>query len=198
MKTPTQQYEPEAIDLSDTEYTVEQTGTDKNMRPEYEAKDPTGDTIFSGLYEMYQTKDAFTFADADGNELFTVTASGTLDIAGDYILTDSHTGEDLVVLENDFSLLQDTWRVRDADDESLLAEITSRGGLVTVGRKLLPFGQWIGHRYEITDAEGDAVGSIESGFAILDEYEITVSDTSSVPIAPIVVGTIVVDGIQAN
>lgn len=198
MKTPTQRSQPEAIELSGTQYTVEQTGKDKNMRPEYEARDVTGDTIFSGLYEMYQTKDAFSFADADGNELFTVTASGTLDVAGEYILTDSHTGEDLVVLENDLSLLQDTWRLRDVDDGSLLAEINSRGGVVTLGRKLLPFGGWIGHRYEITDAEGDGVGSIESDFAMFDEYEITISDTSSVPTAPIVIGTIVIDGIQAN
>jgi uncharacterized protein YxjI len=194
----TNQYQPEALDLSGSRYTVEQTGKDKNMRPEYEAKDTAGETIFSGLYEMYQTKDKFAFTDGDGDEMFTVEASGTLDIAGDYILTDSHTGEDLVVLENDFSLLRDSWRIRDADDESLLAEITSRGGFVTVGRKLLPFGRWIGHRYEITDAEGDSVGSIESEFAMFDEYDITISDTSSVPTAPIVIGTIVIDGIQAN
>lgn len=192
------QHKPEAIDLSGTQYTVEQTGKDKNMRPEYAAKDVAGDTIFSGIYNMYQTKDSFSFVDPDGTELFTVTASGTWDIAGDYRLTDSHTEENLVILENDFSLFQDTWRVRDADDGSLLAEITSRGGLLTVGRKVLPLGQWIGHKYEITDAEGDAVGSIESDFALFDEYDITINDTSSVPTEPIVIGTIVIDAIQGN
>lgn len=198
MRTTRQQYQPEAIDLSGTQYTVEQTGSDTNMRPEYEARDAAGDTIFSGVYRMYQGKDEFPFVDADGTEIFTVTASGTWDVAGDYLLTDSHTGEPLVVLDNDFSLLQDTWRIRDADGGSLLAEINSRGGLVTVGRKLLPLGQWIGHAHEITDAEGDVVGSIESDFALLDEYEITLSDTSSVPTEAVVIGTIVIDAIQAN
>jgi len=198
MRATTDQYKPEAIDLSDTQYTVAQTGKDKNMRPEYEAKDVAGNTIFRGKYMMYQGKDAFTFTDSDGNEIFTVKASGTWDIAGDYCLTDRHTDEDLVMLENDFSLLQDTWRIRAIDDGSVLAEITSRGGLVTAGRKIIPLGQWIGHRYEITDAEGDAVGSIESEFAIFDEYDITISDTSSVPTEAIVIGTIVIDAIQAN
>lgn len=194
----THQYRPEAIALTGTEYTVEQTGKDTNMRPEYAAKDVAGDTIFSGTYKMYQKKDEFSFVDADGDEIVTVTASGTWDIAGEYHLTDSHTEEDLVILDNDLSLFQDTWRIRDADDGSLLAEITSRGGLVTAGRKFLPFGQWIGHKYEVTDAEGDTVGSIESDFAVFDEYDITISDASSVPTEAIVVGIIVIDAIQAN
>src|SRR6056297_1472959 len=197
MPTP-QQYEISGLGLSGTQYTVEQTGTDENFRPEYEARDVTGDTIFRCTHNMYEEKDAFPFVDADENELFTVEASGTWDIAGDYLLTDSQTGEDLVVLDNDFSILQDTWRIRDAQDESLLAEISSRGALFTVGRKLLPVGQWIGHELEITDADGDSVGTIESDFAVFDQYEITISDSSSVPIDPIVAGTVVIDGIQEN
>lgn len=147
---------------------------------------------------MYEEKDEFPFVDADGNVIFTVKASGTWDIAGDYLLTDSHTGEDLILLDNDFSLAQDTWRIRDADDRSLLAEINSRGLLITLGRKFLPFGQWIAHKYEVTDAEGAPVGTIEGRFAIFDQYEIDLTDTSSVPTEPIVIGTIVIDAIQGN
>lgn len=197
MGTP-QQYEIAALGLSGTEYTVEQTGTDKNFRPEYEARDVTGETIFRCTHQMYEGNDSFPFVDADGTDLFTVEASGKWDIAGDYLLTDSQTGEELVVLDNDFSLLQDTWRIRDADDESLLAEIKSRGALYTVGRKLLPVGQWIGHKFEITDAEDNSVGTIESGFAVFDQYEITIRDRSSVPVDPIVAGTVVIDAIQGN
>jgi len=195
METP-QPYEIAGLGLSGTEYTVEQTGKDKNFRPEYEAENVTGDTVFRCTHQMYEENDTFPFVDENGNELLTVEASSAVNIAGDYVLTDSHTGKEIVVLDNDFSLLQDTWRVRDAEDGSLLAEITSRGGLVTAGRKLLPVGQFIGHRYKITDAEGAAVGTIESEFAIQDQYEITISDSSSVPVGPIVVGTVVIDAIQ--
>lgn len=198
MQARTRRYQPEAFALSGTEFTVEQTGKDGNMRPEYEARDVTGDTLFSGKYEMYREKDTVRFTGPDGDEVCTVTASGTWDIAGDYLLTDSHTGEDLVVFENDFSVLRDAWRVRDADDGSLLAEVESRGTLVTVGRKVLPLGQWIGHEYEITDPDGDTVGAIESGFAIFDEYDVTITDTGSVPTAPIVIGAAVIDAIQSN
>lgn len=198
--TTSQQYELTAIDISGSQYTVEQTGRDENFRPEYEARDVTGETLFRGTYRMYEERDEFPFVDADGNEIFTVKASETWDIAGDYLLTDSRTGEDLVILDNDFSLLQDTWRIRDADDRSLLAEINSRGALVTLGRKLLPLGQGIAHKYEIADADGDSVGSIEGEFALFDfdQYDVTLTDTSSVPADPIVVGAIVIDAIQGN
>lgn len=191
-------YHLAAIDLSGTQYTVEQTGRDENLRPEYEARDVTGETIFRSRYEMYQSKETFPFVDDDGTELFTVTARKALDIAGEYVLTDTHTGEDVVVLDNDLSLLRDTWRIRDAEDGTALAEITSRGALVTAGRKLLPFGGWVGHEFEITDGEGEAVGSIESEFGMLDEYEVTITDASSVPVEPIVVGAVVIDAIQNN
>lgn len=193
-----QQYETTTLGLSGSQYTVEQTGTDENFRPEYEARDVTGNTIFRCTHQMYEETDSFPFVDADGNELLTVEAGGAWDIAGDYLLTDSQTGEELVVLDNDLSLFEDTWRIRDAEDESIIAEINSRGALVTVARKILPVGQWIGHSFEITDAEGDTVGTIESDFAVFDQYEISISDSSSVPVDPIVAGTVVIDAIQGN
>ena len=44
--TDPRQYEIGSLGLSGSQYTVEQTGTDKNFQPEYEARDVTGDTIF--------------------------------------------------------------------------------------------------------------------------------------------------------
>lgn len=194
----TDQYGVTALDLSGTQYTVEQTGRDENFRPEYEARNAAGDTLLEGTYKMYEGKDEFPFVDADGTEIVTVTASGTWDVAGDYVLTDSQTGADVAVLDNDFSVFQDTWRIRDPDDQSVLAELTSGGALATAGRKLLPLGQWIAHNYEIANADGEHAGTIEGEFAIFDQYEITVTDPGSVPTDPIVVGTIVVDAIQGN
>nr|WP_235010831.1 hypothetical protein [Halobellus limi] len=149
---------------------------------------------------MYEERDEFPFVDADGTEICRVKAIDTWDIAGDYLLTDSQTEKDLVIFDNDLSLLQDTWRIRDAEDESLLAEVNSRGALVTLARKLLPVGQGIAHKYEITDSEGGSVGSIEGEFALFDfdQYEITLTDTSSVPTEPIVIAAIVIDAIQGN
>jgi uncharacterized protein YxjI len=193
-----QQYEVGTLGLSGSEFTVQQTGTDKNFRPEYEAKDVAGEPIFHCTHNMYEGTDSFPFVDTDGTELFRVEASGKWDIAGDYLLTDSQTGNEVVVLDNDLSLLQDTWRLRDPGDDSLIATISSRGTVYTLARKILPVGQWIGHEFEIRDADGNTVGTIQSDFAVFDEYELTLTDRSSVPVDPILAATVVIDAIQEN
>ena len=198
--TALQQYALSAINLSGSQYTVEQTGRDKNFRPEYEARDVAGDTIFRTTYQMYEGKDEFPFIDGDGTEVCRVKAIDAWDIAGDYLLIDSHTDEELVILDNDLSLLQDTWRLRDVDDQSLLAEINSRGTFTTLARKLVPAGQGFAHTYGITDSEDSSVGSIEGEFAPFgfEQYDVTLTDTSSIPTEATVIGAIVIDAIQGN
>ncbi|MFC6889988.1 hypothetical protein ACFQEY_13340 [Halorubrum trueperi] len=146
---------------------------------------------------MYEKKDEFPFVDKDGTEICRVKAIDTWDIAGDYLLTDSRTDEELVIFENDLSVLQDTWRLSDANDQSLLAEINSRGAPVSLARKLLPGGQYLAHKYEISDANGDSIGTITGEFTLFDfdQYEIDLTDTSSIPTEPIVIAAIVIDAI---
>jgi len=187
-------YDIGAVDLSDDRYTVEQ----HSIRNKYEAMDAEGNTVLRGKHEMFKVKDEFPFTDPDGNEAFTIKASGVMDIAGDYLLTDGQTGDELVILDNDFSILQDTWTIRDADDRSVLAEITSRGAVITLARQFLPFGEWIPHKYEIVDETGAHVGQIDGQFSLKDRYEISIDDASSVPKEPIVAGAMVIDAIQGN
>jgi len=137
------------IDLSEDEYTVEQS----LVRNKYVAEDADGEVVLRGKQKL---------------------------------------------LDNDLSFLQDTWRVRDPDTERKLAEINSRGALVTLARNSLPFGEWIPHEYEITDRNGDHVGSIERQFALRDRYEITIDDASDVPKEPVVAAAMVIDAIQKN
>lgn len=190
----TKTYDIDGIDLSDNSYTVEQ----NLVRKKYEARDAAGNTVLRGKQKLFKSKREFPFADADGNEVFTVKAKAVIDIAGDYVLTDTRSGEDLVILDNDFSILQDRWTIRDADDRSVLAEIESRGALYTLARRKLPFGKMIPHKYEITDADGAHVGSIGGQFSFRDRYEITIDDASTVPREPIVAAAMVIDAIQGR
>jgi uncharacterized protein YxjI len=78
----------------------------------------------------------------------------------------------------------------------VLAEISSRGALVTLARNNLPFGQFIPHKYEITDGDGRHVGTIDGQFSMRDRYEIELDDTSTVPKEPILAAAMVIDAIQ--
>ena len=190
-----EQYDITGIALDDDSYTVIQ-GV---VRNKYKALDSAGTTVLRGKQELFKLKEKFPFVDADGEAVFTVTASSIIDVAGDYVLSDAATDEPVVILDNDFSMLQDTWTIRDPDTREALAEIDSRGAGVTLARNLLPFGELIPHKYEITDPQGGHVGSIDGQFTLLkDRYEVTIDDASRVRKEPILAAAMVIDAIQNN
>jgi len=180
------------IDLSGDRYTVEQS----LFRNRYAASDAAGNTVLRGKQKLFKLKEAFPFVDADGDDVFEVRAGGIIDVAGNYVLTDSVTGEDVVVLDNDYSVFRDVWRVRDPDTGALLAKLASRGAVTTLARNYLPLGALIPHRYEITDRDGGHVGSIAGQVSVRDRYEITIDDASAVPREAIVAAAMVIDAIQ--
>jgi len=182
------------LDLNDDRYEVEQS----LVRNKYEATNSRDETVLRGKQKLFKAKEQFPFTDAQGNEVFTVQASGIVDVAGNYALTDAQTEEDLLVLDNDFSILQDTWRIRDARDDSLIAQIDSRGAAVTLARNYVPLGALIPHKYEITGPQGAHVGNIDGQFTMKDRYEITIDDASAVPTEPVIAAAMVIDAIQGN
>ena len=183
------------IALDGNRYTVEQS----LIRNKYAAYDEHGDLILRGKQKLLKMKEEFPFVGPDGEEVFTVKAGGILDVAGNYAIIDAGTGEEVVVLDNDFSVFKDVWTVRDADDGSALATITSRGALVTLARHFVPIvGPLIPHKYEIADQHGDHVGNIDGQFSFRDRYDIIIDDASDVPKEAVVAAAMVIDAIQGN
>ncbi|MFB6195084.1 MAG: LURP-one-related/scramblase family protein [Haloplanus sp.] len=183
-----------AIDLNGSTYTVEQS----LVRNKYAAYDGNGDLVLRAKQKLFKLKEEFPFVDAEGNEVFTVKAGGILDVAGNYAIIDAETGERVAVLDNDYSLFRDTWTIRDGDTEATLAEINSRGAVVTLARNLIPFGELIPHKYEITDQEGTHVGTIDGQFSLRDTYDIVIDDAGTVPRDAVVAAAMVIDAIQGN
>jgi uncharacterized protein YxjI len=185
----------ESIDLTDDNYVVEQS----LIRNKYKALDSTGEVVIRGKQKMLKMKEEFPFLDAGGNELFTVNAAGILDVAGNYAIVDSATDERVAILDNDYSILQDTWRIRDGETEDLIAKIESRGAAVTIARNAVPFlGPLIPHKYEITDKNGNHVGNIDGQLSLKDRYEISIDDSSDVPKETVVAAAMVIDALQGN
>ena len=188
-------YDIQGIELSDDQYTVEQ-GLIRSSK--FKAMDKAGNVILRAKQKKFKLKEEFPFVDADGNEVFEVKAGGIMDVAGDYTLKDAQTGEEIVILDNDYSLLQDTWKIRDARTEAKVAEINSQGAAVTIARNVVPFGGWIPHKYEITDVDGKHVGSIDGQLSLKDRYDITIDDSTGVPKEAVVAAAMVIDAIQGN
>jgi uncharacterized protein YxjI len=186
-------YSIDGIDLTEDSYLVEQS----LIRSKYAAYDDDGNKVLGTKQKMFKAKEEFPFTDPDGNEVFTVKAGSIMDVAGNYMMTDA-SGNEIVVLDNDFSIMQDTWRVRDPDSDDLLAEINSQGAIFKVIRTVVPYGQFLPHKYEITDADDNHVGNIDGQFSLKDKYDITIDDASNVPKEAIIAAAMVIDAIQGN
>jgi len=179
----------------DDSYTVEQS----LIRNKYAAKDNQGRTVLKGKQKLMKMKEEFPFTDGEGNEVFKVKAKGVVDIAGDYVLIDSRTEEEVVVLDNDFSLLKDVWKIRDPDTEDVIAEIESRGALVSLLRGISSLiDLLVPQKYEITDASGNHVGTIEGHVSFRDRYDIEIDDAREVPKEVTIASAMVIDAIQNN
>jgi len=192
----TSNYDIEGLDLADDHYTVEQ----NLVRNQYTALDERGNTVFEGKQKTFKLKEEFPFVDENGEDVFTIKAQQIRDYEGQYVLTDARSGEDVVVLDHEYSLLEQitgaTWTIRDPETDAELAEITSRKfvGLFRTGL----LGNLIPHHYEITDADGGHVGSISGQLSMKDRYDIEIDDASAVPREPVVAAAMVIDAIEGN
>lgn len=183
-----------AIDLTGDEYEVVQS----LIRNKYAAYDGDGDLVLRGKQKMFKLKEEFPFVDANGDPAFTVKAGGILDIAGDYTLVDDATDEPVVVLDENYTLFADRWKIRDPDTEALIATIESKSTLVSFLRHIHAIFNFVPHAYEIGDSDGDHVGSIDGKFSLKDKYDVTIDDASDVPQEAVVAAAMVIDAIEGN
>lgn len=191
-----QQYNIDRLALTDDNYTVEQ----NLVRNKYKALDSGGETVLQGKQKTFKLKEEFPFVNGAGEDVFTVRAQQIRDYEGTYVLTEVTSDEDIIILEHEYSLVEQitgaTWRIRDADTDELLAEITSRKfvGLFRTGL----LGNLIPHKYEITDPDGTHVGTIAGQLSLGDTYDVEIADASSVPREPVVAAAMVIDAIEDN
>ncbi|MFB6144793.1 MAG: LURP-one-related/scramblase family protein [Candidatus Nanohaloarchaea archaeon] len=155
------------IDFSAEEFTVKQS----LVRNRYEIF--AGDRlILKAKQNLFKMKEEFPFVDEEGREVFTIKAQQMLDIAGDYTLVDSGTGEEVAVLSKKFTLLKHVWKVKNTEGKEL-ATIESRSAFIELLRSLSDVLSLLPHKYTIT-AEGRDIGSIEGRLSLRDTYDVKV------------------------
>jgi len=185
------------IDLTGDEYTVKQ----HLVLNRYKVFDGDGNHILRAKQKLFKFKEQFPFVDPEGDDVFEINAKGVFDVAGDYVITESATDEPIAVLDKNWTLLTHRWKVRDPDDERLLATIESQGIGVQLLRSLPVvsiLGQFIPHEYTIEDPDGDRLGDIEGRLSIRDIYDITIEDTGEAPREALVAAAIAIDALEGN
>jgi uncharacterized protein YxjI len=180
------------VALDDDRYEVKQSV----IRNKYVVRDSAGNVVLRGKQKMFKMKEEFPFVTGDDEDAFTVKAGGIMDIAGNYVITDAGTGEDVVVLDEDFSLFVENWTIRDPDSGEPLATIRSKNKLLSALRHLVDIANLVPNKYEIFDANGDHVGDIEGKFSLRDTYTVSIDDASNVPKEAVIAAACILDALE--
>ncbi|WP_049926354.1 LURP-one-related/scramblase family protein [Natronomonas moolapensis] len=187
-------YDISTVDLNDDRYVVKQSA----IRNKYVVRDSVGETVLRGKQKLFKMKEEFPFVAGDGEDAFTVKAGGIVDIAGTYAITDAGTGEEVVALDEDLSLLVENWTIRDPETGAPLARIRSKNRLLSALRHLVSVANLVPNKYEIFDADGDHVGDIEGQFSLRDTYTVSIDDAGNVPKEAVIAAACVLDALENN
>ena len=185
-------YDISTVDLSDDRYEVQQS----LVRNKYAVRDSAGDVVLRGKQKLFKLKEEFPFVTGDDEDAFSVKAGKVLDIAGNYAIVDAGTGEEVVVLDEDYSLFVENWTIRDPDSGEALATIKSKNKLLSGLRHLVSVANLIPNKYEIFDADGGHVGDIEGQFSMRDAYTVTIDDASDVPKEAVIAAACILDALE--
>ncbi|MGQ3328398.1 hypothetical protein [Halorubrum sp. FL23] len=185
-------YDISTVDLDGDRYEV----TQSMVRNKYTVHDGAGDIVLRGKQKLFKLKEEFPFVTGDGDDAFSVKAGGIMDIAGNYAITDAGTGEEVVVLDEDYSLFMENWTIRDPETGEALATIRSKNKLLAALRHLVGAANLVPNKYEIFDADGDHVGDIEGKFSLRDAYTVTIDDASDVPKEAVIASACILDALE--
>ncbi|WP_137290865.1 LURP-one-related/scramblase family protein [Natronorubrum halophilum] len=188
----TNTYDISTVDLTDDRYEVKQSA----IRNKYTVRDSAGNVVLRGKQKMFKLKEEFPFVTGDGEDAFTVKAGGIMDVAGNYTITDAGTDQEIVVLDEDYSLFVENWTIRDTDTGATLATIQSKSKLLSALRHLVSAANLFPNKYEIFDADGDHVGDIEGKFSLRDTYTVNIDDASGVPKEAVIASACILDALE--
>lgn len=186
------------IELTDSTYTVEQ-ALIRSSR--YEARDSAGNVVLKAKKKKLSIKDRYPFQDGDGNDVFEVKSASAFDFdrKRDYVVIDAVTDEEVVVLDDQFSLFSQKWSLRDPDSGDLIATIQSSNPAIFFLRgRLGPLGNFLPRQFDINDPTGRKIGSIQGQMSLNDVYEVSVDVDYDGPREAIVATAMIIDAVEGN
>jgi uncharacterized protein YxjI len=181
------------IDFSDEKYVLKQ----RAVRNAYKLYDSDDNEVLSAKQKLLKMKEDFPFKDPDGNEVFSVKAEQIMDIAGDYAITDSSTGEKIAVLKEDFTFLVHRWHIESPEGETL-AKIESRGKAVGFLRAFSDLADMLPHKYSIEDGDGNEIGTISQNFTLFKDRYVIELEKGAENREAIMAAAVTIDALEGN
>lgn len=186
------QYSITNVDMNDKYYKIKQS----LIRNKYKITDKDGNVVLKGKQKMLKMKEEFPFVTGDGEEAFTVKAGGIMDVAGNYVIIDEVTGEEVVVLDEDLSFFVENWTIRNPDSDEEIANIESKNKVLSALRHVSDLANFVPNKYEIFNPTGEKIGEIAGELSLKDTYKVSIDESSEVPREAVMASACVIDALE--
>lgn len=189
------------LDLTDSFYRVKQSFLLKR----YSVYDQNGEQVLKARNKILSLKTRIPFRlPGEEEHIFKVESERLMNISNNYNLTQE--GEnDLAVIDRKRTILNQVWRVRNPDDNSIAAKIKTASQAVMavriIGSRVPLLGvltSIIPHTYEIEDNNGQKIGELEGQLSIRDTYDLKLQDSGSLDREAMIAAVISIDAIEGQ
>lgn len=190
------------LDLTDNYYRVRQ----QLILSRYSVYDQNDNKILKARNKIFSLKTDIPFSIPGEDEpVFRVLSERLLNISNNYELREEGSDDLLAVIDRKRTLLNQVWRIRDPDDNSIVATIQNDNTMLQFLRTyggivpLIPnFFALIPHTYNVTDVNDQKIGELDGELSIRDEYDLNLKDSGELDRESMIASIIAIDALEGN
>ncbi|MFB6115002.1 MAG: hypothetical protein ABEK04_01825 [Candidatus Nanohalobium sp.] len=190
------------LDLTDSYYRIKQ----QMLLNRYSVYDQNDNKVLSAKKKILSIKTDIPFTkDGDDSPIFRVVSESLLNISHNYEVKNEETGENLAILDRKRTIFNQIWRVRDPNDNSIVATIKNSNQMVqflrTYGGKIpiIPnVFAFIPHTYEVLDVNDNKIGELEGELSVRDQYDLKLQDSGQLDRESMIASIISIDALEGN
>lgn len=190
------------LNLSDSYYRIKQ----HLFLTRYSIFDQNDEKVLKAKKKILSIKTNIPFIRPEEEEpVFRVLSARFPNISNNYKVMDEQKDEELAVLDRKRTLLNQVWRIRNPNDNSIVATIQNENTMLQFLRTyggmvpLIPnFFALAPHTYSITDVNDNKIGELAGELSIRDEYELNLKDSGELDRESMIASIIAIDALEGN
>lgn len=190
------------LNLTDSYYRIKQ----QLFLTRYSVFDQNDEKVLRAKGKIFSLKTDIPFFKPGKEEpLFRVTSERLANVSNNYEVKNEQEDESIAVLDRKRTLLNQVWRIRDPQDNSIVATIKNENTMLQFLRTyggMIPYVPnpfaLAPHTYKISDVNDNQIGELDGKLSIRDEYELNLKDSGEMDKESMISSIIAIDALEGN
>ena len=190
------------LNLTDNYYRIKQ----QLLLARYSVFDQNDEKVLRAKGKIFSLKtDIPFFKPGEEQPLFRVTSERLANVSNNYEVKNEQNNEKIAVLDRKRTLLNQIWRIRDPQDNSIVATIKNENTVLQFLRTyggIIPYVPnpfaFVPHTYEISDVNDNQIGELDGELSIKDKYELKLKDSGDMDKESMISSIIAIDALEGN